>query len=163
MWPPPLLRTAVRMLSGTMARLLASNSSTVCGEVGRRFQRLIQIGDISVVVLAMVNSMVICRCTARSDRRVRQCWKRKCIVYLSLLVRISPRLACPAPTGDVYVAGACPARPVQFTPPALSNASAMRNMVISPKCRVRICIPTGRPSAVRPHGTLMHGMPAGCR
>src|SRR5689334_3858584 len=29
MWPPPLLRTAVLMLSGTMAQLLASNSSTV--------------------------------------------------------------------------------------------------------------------------------------
>ena len=33
-------------------------------------------------------------------------------------------------------------------------------MVTSPKCRVKICIPTGRPSLVRPHGTLMHGMPA---
>ena len=27
MWPPPLLRTAVRMFSGTMAQLLASSSS----------------------------------------------------------------------------------------------------------------------------------------
>src|ERR1700731_2202163 len=29
MWPPPLLRTAVRMFSGTIVQLLASNSSTV--------------------------------------------------------------------------------------------------------------------------------------
>src|SRR5713101_5159729 len=29
MWPPPLLRTAVLILSGTMAQLLASNSSMV--------------------------------------------------------------------------------------------------------------------------------------
>src|ERR1700722_9802893 len=28
-WPPPLLRTAVLMASGTMAQLFASNSSTV--------------------------------------------------------------------------------------------------------------------------------------
>src|SRR5260370_12679559 len=29
MWPPPLLRTAVLIFSGTMAQLLASSSSTV--------------------------------------------------------------------------------------------------------------------------------------
>ena len=29
MWPPPLLRTAVRMFSGTTLKLLASSSSIV--------------------------------------------------------------------------------------------------------------------------------------
>jgi hypothetical protein len=33
-------------------------------------------------------------------------------------------------------------------------------MVASSKCLVKICIPTGSPSAVFPHGTLMHGIPA---
>ena len=56
MWPPPLLRTAVRMFSGTMAQLLASSSSIdLFGQIGRRFQRLVQIGHVGVVVLAMVD------------------------------------------------------------------------------------------------------------
>lgn len=41
-----------------------------------------------------------------------------------------------------------------------SNAWARRNIPNSSKCFVRICIPTGRPVAVTPAGTLMHGMPA---
>ncbi len=56
MWPPPLLRTAVRMFSGTMAQLLASSSSIgFAGQVGRRFQRLVQVGDVGVVVFAVVD------------------------------------------------------------------------------------------------------------
>ena len=48
----------------------------------------------------------------------------------------------------------------QAEPPALSNASASRNIVVSSKCLVTICMPTGSPSAVFPHGTLRHGIPA---
>src|SRR5258708_5383104 len=45
-------------------------------------------------------------------------------------------------------------------PPAFSKASARRNMPVSSKCRVSICMPTGNPSDVFPHGTLMQGIPA---
>ncbi len=56
MWPPPLLRTAVRMFSGTMAQLLRQQFlHGLAGQIGRRFQRFVQIGDIGVVVFAMVD------------------------------------------------------------------------------------------------------------
>ena len=56
MWPPPLLRTAVRMFSGTMAQLFGQQFlDGLAGQVGRRFQRLVQIGHVRLVVLAMVN------------------------------------------------------------------------------------------------------------
>ena len=56
MWPPPLLRTAVRMFSGTMAQLLASSSSMrLVGQVRRGFQRLVQIGHVGVVMLAVMD------------------------------------------------------------------------------------------------------------
>ena len=56
MCPPPLLRTAVRIFSGTIAQLLASSSSMLLfGQIGSRLQRLVQVGDVSVVVLAVMD------------------------------------------------------------------------------------------------------------
>ena len=118
MCPPPLLRTAVRMFSGTMAQLLASSSSMrLAGQVGRGFQRLIEVGDVGVVVLAVMDlHRLLVDVRLQGVGRVRQRWK--CEWHI-----VSPVLS-----------------PLRYF-----KASARRNMVVSSKCRVKICIPTGSP------------------
>ena len=114
MWPPPLLRTAVRMFSGTMAQLLASSSSMVLpARSGGRFQRLVQVGDVGVVVLAVVDfhghlvdvrlQRVQARRAAPASRKGRQSPS----VFSESFVLLRNGEAGPA---------------AQFTPPAVSKA-----------------------------------------
>ena len=56
MWPPPLLRTAVRMFFGHDGAVVGQQFlDGLAGQIRRRFQRLVQIGDVGVVMLAVMN------------------------------------------------------------------------------------------------------------
>ena len=55
MWPPPLLRTAVRIFSGYFAEALEQLVDRKRRKVGVSLQRLVQIGDVGVVVFAVMN------------------------------------------------------------------------------------------------------------
>ena len=53
-WPPPLLRTAVRMFSGTLS-MLRHKSSMVCLSTLGPCERLVQIGDVGLVMLVVMD------------------------------------------------------------------------------------------------------------
>src|ERR1035437_8596376 len=113
---------------------------------GGRFQRFVQVGDIRVMVLAVVD-LHRHFVDVRLQRIGRIGQWRKCERHSDLLYPL---------VGARHASPECN----QAGSPAFSKASASRNMVVSSKCLVKICIPTGNPPAVFPHGTLMHGIPA---
>jgi DNA recombination protein RmuC len=52
-WPPPLLRTTVRMSSGTAAR--SEISSPICLQVGFSGDGVVEVGDVGLMVLGVVD------------------------------------------------------------------------------------------------------------
>ena len=55
MWPPPLLRTAVRMFSGTLLICAQQFLDRKLLEVGVAFESLVEIGDVCGVVLVVMD------------------------------------------------------------------------------------------------------------
>ena len=53
-WPPPLLRTAARMSSGTFS-MLRHRSSMLCSGKTFAFERRVQIRHVSVVMLVVMD------------------------------------------------------------------------------------------------------------
>src|SRR6185312_1744505 len=106
-------------------------------EIRRRFQRFVQIVHVSAVMLVVMDlHRRFVDVGLQRVRRIRERGKGKCHVVLLLCYFQSAK------------------------PPACSKAPARRNMPTSSKCLVKICMPTGRPAAVLPQGTLMQGIPA---
>ena len=75
-WPPPLLRTAVRMASGSAFRSLIRSSTLLRLQVGMRLERGVQVVDVGLVMLAVVDLHRL-RVDVRLERveRVRQAGK----------------------------------------------------------------------------------------
>ena len=77
MWPPPLLRTAVRMFSGTLSSCASSSSMERLCEVGVAFESFIQVGDVGVVMLVVMDFHGL-RVDVRLERVERIRKRRKC-------------------------------------------------------------------------------------
>ena len=54
-WPPPLLRTAVRMSSGTVLMLLQQILDALRLQLGMLLERGVQVGHVGLVMLAVMN------------------------------------------------------------------------------------------------------------
>ena len=54
-WPPPLLRTAVRMSSGTVLMPLSRSSTLLLLQVGVLLERGVQVVDVGRVMLVVVD------------------------------------------------------------------------------------------------------------
>jgi hypothetical protein len=78
-WPPPLLRTAVRMFFGNDGEVVGQQfADGLAGQFGRRFERLVQVRHVSVMVLAVVNLHgLLVDVWLERFGRVRQRWKRE--------------------------------------------------------------------------------------
>ena len=54
-WPPPLLRTAVRMSSGTRVDVAKQILDALRLQLGMLLERRVQVGDVRLVMLAVMN------------------------------------------------------------------------------------------------------------
>ena len=60
MWPPPLLRTAVRMFSGTLLIPASKLLNRKLLKIRLIFERFVEVGDVSAVVLVVVDLHRLC-------------------------------------------------------------------------------------------------------
>jgi len=126
MWPPPLLRTAVRMFSERWRSSSQQFLDGLARQSGGRFQRFVQVGDVRVMVFVVVD------------------FHRHFVdVRLQRIEGIPHLWKCERHSDLFYPLLVGPGMPGPYC--CCSKAWASRNIVVSSKCLVKICMPTGTP------------------